>query len=213
MMDRTGAFVTFDEKTLRELVPQGVVRTVPKNVVVLSEGDATDPLYVILSGRVKVFLSDEDGKEVILNTVAVGDYFGEIVLDGGRRSASIMTMEPCRFFVIPRVDVEGLVESNPEFARDLIGRLIRKVRSLAGTVRDLALRDVYGRIASFLEEHAVEAEGKRILAERLTQQELASRVGASREMVSRILRNLVAGGYVTTINKKLVLLKPLPRHW
>ena len=213
MTNRKGAFVTFDEKTLRELVPQGVVRTVQKNVVVLSEGDATDPLYVILSGRVKVFLSDEEGKEVILNTVVAGDYFGEIVLDGGRRSASIMTLEPCRFFVIPRIDVEGLIESNPEFSRDLIGRLIRKVRSLAGTVRDLALRDVYGRIASFLEEHVVEAEGQRILAERLTQQDLASRVGASREMVSRILRDLAAGGYVATVNKKLVLLKPLPRHW
>lgn len=213
MTDKQGPFVTFEEKMLREMVPSGVVRSVGKNVVVISEGDDTDPLYVVLSGRVKVFLSDEDGREVVLNTVVAGDYFGEIVLDGGRRSASVMTLEPSRFFVIPRADVEGLIESNPEFARDLIGRLIRKVRSLAGSVRDLALRDVYGRLSGFLEERAVVVDGQRMLAERLTQQELASRIGASREMVSRLLRDLVAGEYIATDNRQIMLLKPLPKHW
>lgn len=206
-------FVDLEESALRQMVPQGAVRSFPKNAVVLNEGDLTDSLYVILSGRVKVFMSEEDGKEIVLNTIDTGDYFGEIVLDGGPRSASIMTLEPCRFFVIPRADVEGLIEQNPAFARDLIARLIRKVRSLAGFVRTLGFKDVYGRLVSFLEQNAVEQDGRRQVPERLTQQEIAARIGASREMVSRIFKDLSAGGYIEIDNKRIVLRRKLPPNW
>jgi len=180
---------------------------------VVNEGDATDSLYVVLAGRVKAFMSGEDGKEVVVNTIDAGDYFGELVLDGGPRAASVMTIEPCRFFVIPRGDVEGLLGRNPAFARDLIYKLIGKVRSLTGKVLDLALKDVYGRFAKFIDERAVEQNGKRVVPERLTQHDIAVRIGASREMVSRIVKDLTADGYSSIDAKHITVHKKLPANW
>src|SRR5690349_20875119 len=100
MKTKQGAFVDFSEDSLRNLAPRGAVRTFPKNAIVINEGDDTDSLYVVLSGRVKAFVSGEDGREIVLNTIEAGDYFGELVLYGGRRAASIMTLEPSRMFVM-----------------------------------------------------------------------------------------------------------------
>src|SRR6266581_1826768 len=112
MSQGIGPFTNLDESALRAIAPHGAVRSFSKNAVVVSEGDETDSLYILLSGRVKAFVSEEDGREVVLSTVGVGDYFGELVLDGDLRSASIMTLEPCRFFVIPRGDIEGMIDRN-----------------------------------------------------------------------------------------------------
>jgi len=207
------AFSHLDEAALRSLVPGGTVRSYARNVVVVSEGDLTDSFYVVLSGRVKAFVSDEDGREAVVNTIDAGDYFGELVLDGGPRSASIMTLEPCRLYVIPQADVERLLDANPAFARDLLRRLIGKVRSLTGRVADLALKDVYARLAKFLTENAVAAGARRVVPERLTQNDIAARIGASREMVSRILKDLAAGGYVAVEAKQIAILKDLPARW
>jgi CRP/FNR family cyclic AMP-dependent transcriptional regulator len=202
-----------NEVSLRQVAPHGVTRTFQRHSVIVNEGDETDSLYVLLSGRAKAFITGEDGREVVLNTIEAGDYFGEMVLDGGPRSASVMTLEPCRLFVIPHGDVEGLLAANPLFARDLIERLIAKVRSLTQKVRDLALKDVYCRFVRFAEEHAVDLDGRLVVPERLTQHDIAARIGGSREMVSRIIRDLVAGGYITIDAKHIHILKKLPAHW
>lgn len=206
-------FTSLDEKALRELSPNGSARAYQKNAVIISEGDVSDSLYVIVSGRVKVFITDEQGKEVVIATIPAGDYFGELVLDGGPRSASIMALEPCRFFVIPHGDVERMLVARPDFARDLIHKLIGKVRSLTSRVRDLAMKDVYARLAHFLDENAADIDGRRVIAERLTQADIAARIGGSREMVSRILRDLAAGGYVSVGSKRITLLRKLPPNW
>lgn len=206
-------FANLDEPALRALSPRGVIRSFPKGAVLVNEGDGTDALYVLLSGRVKAFLAHEDGKEVVLNTIGVGDYFGELVLDGGPRSASIMALEPCRVYLIPRPDVEDLIERNPAFARDLMNRLIGKVRSLTSRVRDLALDDVYGRFVKFLDTNAVERDGMRVVPERLTQHDIAARIGGSREMVSRIVKDLAAGGYISIDAKHVTVHKKLPAKW
>jgi CRP/FNR family cyclic AMP-dependent transcriptional regulator len=195
-------FSNLDETSLRELAPHGIPRTYRKNVVVVNEGDDTDSLYVLLSGRVKVFCTGDDGREVVLHTMEAGDYFGELVLDGGPRSASVMTLEPSRLFVIPHGDVEGLLAANPEFARNMLQKLIARVRSLTAKVRDLALK-----------ENAVEHEGERSIPERLTQSDIAARIGGSREMVSRIVRDLSAGGYITIDAKRIHIHKKLPPNW
>ena len=206
-------FAHLDEQALRGLAPGGTVRSYARSVVVVSEGDPTDSLYVVLSGRVKVFVADENGRELVVNTVGAGDFFGELVLDGGPRAASIMTLEPCRFYVISQEEAERLLAANPAFGRDLIRKLIGKVRSLTGKVRDLALKDVYGRFVRFVEENAVERDGERVVEERLTQHDIAARIGGSREMVSRILRDLTAGGYLALDAKKIRILKKLPPQW
>jgi CRP/FNR family cyclic AMP-dependent transcriptional regulator len=206
-------FAHLDEAALRALAPHSAARTFPKHAIVVNEGDETDSLYVLLSGRVKVFVAGDDGREVVVNVIEAGDYFGELSLDGGARAASVMTLEPCRLFVISHGDVEGLLAANPLFARDLIRKLIGKVRSLTGRVRDLALKDVYGRFVRFVEENAVERDGGRLVPERLTQHDIAARIGGSREMVSRILRDLTAGGYVAMDAKQIRILKKLPQDW
>lgn len=213
MSAETAPFAHLDEQALRGLAPGGAVRSFAKNVVIVSEGDMTDSLYVVLAGRVKAFVSDENGREAVVNTIGVGDYFGELVLDGGPRAASIMTLEPCRLYVIPQADVERLLGGNPAFAHDLLHKLIGKVRSLTGRVADLALKDVYARLVKFIDENAVEAAGRRVIPERLTQNEIAARIGGSREMVSRILKDLAAGGYVAIESKQIAVLRSLPAHW
>jgi CRP/FNR family transcriptional regulator, cyclic AMP receptor protein len=206
-------FANLDEAALRALAPAGTVRSYPKGAVLVNVGDTTDALYILLSGRVKAFVSDEDGTEVVLSSMGSGEYFGEIVLDGGARSASVMALEPCRVFLIPHAAVEGLLEQNPAFARDLVLKLIGKVRSLTNKVQDLALLDVYGRFARLIDEHAVEQDGVRVVPERMTQQDMAARIGASREMISRIVKQLVAGGYISIDAKHIVVHKKLPAKW
>jgi CRP/FNR family cyclic AMP-dependent transcriptional regulator len=213
MARNKGAFVDFSEASLRNLAPRGVMRTFSKHAILVNEGDDTDSLYVILSGRVKAYVTGEDGREVVVNTIEAGDYFGELVLDGGPRAASVMTLEPCRLFVISHSDVESMLAAHPAFAHDLIGRLIGKVRSLTAKVQDLALKDVYGRFVRFVSEHAVEAGGERAIPERLTQHDVAARIGGSREMVSRIMRDLTAGGYISVKGKRICVHKKLPERW
>ena len=201
------------EAELRALSGQGAVKSVAKQVVIVSEGDETDSLYVVLSGRVKVFVADESGREVVLGTQGPGEYFGEMALDGGARSASVMTLEPSRFLVVPRSRMREFLRNQPEFAVRLIEKLIRRSRALTVSVKNLALLDVYGRVARLLLELAEEREGGLVIAEPLTQQDVADRVGASREMVSRILKDLAAGGYLSIHKKRITIHKTPPRHW
>jgi CRP/FNR family transcriptional regulator, cyclic AMP receptor protein len=201
------------EAELRALSGQGAVKSFRKQTVIVSEGDETDSLYVILSGRVKVFLADESGKEIVLGTQGPGEYFGEMVLDGGARSASVMTLEPSRFLVISRSRVRGFLSAQPEFSIRLIEKLIRRNRALTANVKNLALMDVYGRVARLLLELAEEDRGKLVIREKLTQLDVARRVGASREMVSKILKDLVVGGYISVKQKRITIHKAPPRHW
>ena len=191
----------------------GVARSYPKNAVIVSEGDLTDSLYIILEGRVKVFVSDGEGHDMVLSTQGPGEYFGEMVLDQGPRSASIMTLEPSRFLVVPKDDFRSFVMHNPAFALSLIDKLIHRARSLTESVKSLALMDVYGRVARLLLELAEDTDGQLAISQRLTQQDIASRVGASREMVSRILKDLSTGGYLTQSRTGIVLHRKPPERW
>jgi CRP/FNR family cyclic AMP-dependent transcriptional regulator len=204
---------TLSDADLIAVGSHGVSRAYPKSTIIVTEGDKTDSLYIILEGRVKVFVSDDDGNEVLLQTQGPGEYFGELVLDEGPRSASIMTLEPSRFLVVPKSDFHAFVMHNPAFALSLIEKLIGRVRSLTASVKSLALMDVYGRVARLLLELAEDSGGQLAISQRLTQQEIASRIGASREMVSRILKDLSVGGYLTQSRAGIVLHRKPPEHW
>lgn len=202
-----------DEAELREFSGRGAVKSFPKQTIIVSEGDETDSLYVILSGRVKVFVADESGREIVLGTQGPGEYFGEMALDGGARSASVMTLEPSRFMVVPRSRMREFLRSQPDFAVRLIEKLIRRSRALTASVKNLALLDVYGRVARLLLELAEEEGDKLVIKDRLTQQDVADRIGASREMVSKILKDLALGGYISVQKKRITIHKAPPRHW
>jgi len=198
---------------IRALSARGIIRSYPRNTILITEGDRTDALYLIISGRVKIFLSDAAGKEVMLGTQGAGDYFGEMALDGGPRSASVMTIEPSRFAVIPKANAHDLVRDHPEFAAHLIEKLIGRIRTLTENFKGLALLDVYGRVARLLLDLAIDQDGKLVVGEKLTHQEIASRVGASREMISKICKGLTVGGYISVDKRRITIHRTLPRSW
>ena len=205
-------FLGLTEQDIAALSRRAVTRAFPKNTIILNEGDQTDSLYIIVSGRVKVFLANEEGKEIVLDTQGPGEYFGEMVLDEGPRSASVMTLEPCRFQLIPKDDVKALLQSHPDFAMHLVRKLIWRGRVLTEHVKSLALKNVYERFSKLLNELSVPEDGKRVL-EKLSQQEMANRIGASREMINRIIKDLTTGGYITVEGPRIVIHKPLPANW
>jgi len=207
-------FQGVQESDLRALADRAVMRSYPKQAIIVSEGDDSDSLYLILAGRVKIYLSDETGKELILAIKGPGQYFGEMVLDEQPRAASVMTLEPAQFAVLSRADFRGFLLKHAEVALQLIQNLIRVARGLNQNVRNLAMLDVYGRVARILLELAVEErDGKMVIPERLTQKEIAARVGASREMINRILRDLTAGGYVSIEDGRITINKTPPARW
>ena len=198
---------------LRTLADRTIARNYPKQAIIVNEGDESDSLYLILSGRVKVYLADEHGKELILAIKGPGQYFGEMVLDEQPRSASVMTLEPSQFAILSRIDFTQFLLGHPQVSLQLIQNLIRMARGLNRSVRNLAMLDVYGRVARILLELAVERNGKLVIPERLTQKDIAARVGASREMINRILRDLTAGGYVSVEDGRITINKAPPARW
>ena len=199
----------------RELIEQRVVkRSFPKNTIILSEGDNSDSLYLILSGKVKVFLNDEQGKEAIINYQEAGEYFGELsLIDDSTRSASIMTVEKSTLAVITKQAFHQIMRDNPGIAIHLLKDLVHRVRALTDEVKSLALSDVYGRLSRMLLGMAVNQGERLVIEEPYTQQELANRIGASREMVCRIFKDLVKGGYINIEQKRTVIQKTLPTRY
>ena len=189
------------------------LQSFPRNQAIVNEGDRTDSVYIIHSGHVKVFLYGRNGKEIDLNILGPGEYFGEMVLDSGPRSASVMTLEPTQLFIIPqRVFLDFLVK-HPDFAMRLIKTLIHRTRGLLNDVRSLASLDVYGRVARLLLELAVEEDGVLVIHGKLTKQDIANRVGASREMISRVFKDLTMGGYIEVEKTRITIARVPPDHW
>jgi CRP/FNR family cyclic AMP-dependent transcriptional regulator len=202
-----------NDTLLREIAATGGVKRYPANAVLINEGDVADTLFILLSGRVKVYAGNDAGKEVILNEHGPGEYFGEVPLDGGARSASVMTLEPTTCALVTGANLREFIASHPDFALHLIRNLILRQRALTDSVKSLALDDVYSRVVGLLRKLAVTEGGQRAVPQRLTQQEIADRVGASREMVSRIFKELTTGGYVSVQAGRIVLLKNPPATW
>jgi CRP/FNR family transcriptional regulator, cyclic AMP receptor protein len=200
--------------TLRALAERGTLRSYRKGTLIIEEGTHGDTLYVLLAGRVKAFSSDARGREVVYGVYAPGDYFGEMSLDGGPRSASVIADAACTCAVLTRKTLREHIAAEPEFAFELIARIARRARLATQSARSMALLDVYGRVVQLFEALAVaQDDGTRVIAERLTHVEIASRVGCSREMVSRLLKDLEAGGFVRRDGQRQVLVKRLPMHW
>jgi CRP/FNR family transcriptional regulator, cyclic AMP receptor protein len=203
-----------DFDLLREIAQQGGVRSYPANAVLINEGDASDSLFIVLSGRVKVYSNNADGKEIVITTHGPGEYVGELALDGGVRSASVMTLEPTTCSVVSGANLREFVAAHPDFASHLILKLIRSVREATESVKSLALEDVYERVIRLLNDISDPVEGgQRRVRERLTQQDIADRIGASREMVSRIFKDLTAGGYLDVSSGRIAVVRKPPAAW
>lgn len=214
MLTQVPLFSGLSDTEIQPVLSHATKKTIAKNTIIITEGDLSVSLYVILSGKVKVFLQDNEGREVVLNSQEAGEYFGELALiDDEPRSASVMTLEKSTFLVISKEEFKQVLCNHPDIAFGLIKGLVLRLRCLTENVKDLALTDVYGRVSKLLSGLARAQAGKRVIENCLTQQEIANRVGASREMVGRILRDLTTGGYITVEGKCIFINDKLPLGW
>jgi CRP/FNR family cyclic AMP-dependent transcriptional regulator len=201
------------DPTVRQIAGHGQMRSFPKHAIIINEGDASNSVFIILTGRVKVFSSDEGGREIVFNDFGPGEYIGEMSLDGRPRSASVMTLEPSTFSVVDRDQFRAAIAANPDIALQIISTLITRARIASTSVKNLALLDVYGRVARLLLDLAEDKDGVLVIPDKLTQQDIGDRVGASRDMVSRIFKDLVAGGYIKNDHKIITILRKPPERW
>ena len=217
---------------LRTLAIRGVMRSYLKKTILINEGDEGESVFVLLKGSVKVFSMDTSGREIVYGKIHAGEYFGEMSLDGGPRSASVMTLEPCTCSVLTRQNLSEHLATEPQFALDLVVQVIHRARTATEVARTMALLDVYGRLAAVLQENltalhyqshpvsktkagqlAEPALIKPHILEPITHQDLAGRIGASREAISRILKTLERSGHLIMSTKRITLLKKLPERF
>jgi CRP/FNR family cyclic AMP-dependent transcriptional regulator len=200
--------------SLRGLAQRGVVKQFSRGEALIREGESGDTIFIVLSGSIKAFSVNDSHRELIFGTYGAGEYVGEMSLDGGPRSASIVALEPTTCAVITRRTLREHIRADPDFAFELIDRLIGRLRVATENARGLALLDTYGRLVKQLNARSAKtADGLRAIVPRPTHSELASLIGCSREMVTRLLKDLEVGGYLEHVHGKLLLLKPLPTHW
>jgi CRP/FNR family cyclic AMP-dependent transcriptional regulator len=201
-------------EALEKLAMSAIKKTYPKNVVVINEGDEAGSLFIITSGKIQAYLSNESGRTVTLSIQESGSFFGELsLLDAEPRSASVITLEPTSCILIPRNAFLNWLHDHPNAAICIIRSLTRRIRNLTESVRGLALSDVYGRLVKTLHGMAVERDGGWVIEGKPSHQDLANVIGCSREMVSRIMKDLGRGGYITVEGKQLRIVRRLPTSW
>ena len=206
--------LTVELQTLADL---GVQRSFRKGAVILNDSEVGDAVYILIQGRVRVFGAAPTGKEINYGIIEAGEYFGEMALDGGTRSASIEAMEPCLCSVVTNAHVLAFMRDHSEFAVDLLHKAITRARSATGAARDMALLDVYERLAQGLNRLASftpkDSVTPKTIENLITHSEIAANIGASREMVSKLMKDLERGGYIAVANRQITLLKKLPARW
>jgi CRP/FNR family cyclic AMP-dependent transcriptional regulator len=196
------------EQQLESLASGSTRRNYARGRTIVSEGEPSQSLYILLSGRAKVQRSDAEGKEVILAVLSAGDWFGEMsMIDEAARSASVITLESCDFMAIEKSSFREMLAQNPEVSMAVMRGLVARLREADRKIETLALLDVYGRVARVLLDFSEEVEGERIVKNRLPRQEIAKMIGASREMVSRVMKGLETDGFVVPLPEGRLLLR------
>ena len=199
-------FAGFPDEQLRTLVSVVTRRSAPRSSVIMAAGDPIDSLYIVISGRLKVMMGDSDGKEVILSLLGPGEFFGEMgLIDDSPRSATVVATEPCELISITKRDFRRCLAENFEMTNAVMRALVRRLREADRKIGSLALLDVYGRVARLLLDMAENVNGQKIVTRRLPKQDIAKMIGASREMVSRVMKDLQIGGYIEVRGSTIVL--------
>ena len=200
-------FSSLSDEQLRLLQPCLQQRSYPRHSFIVRAGEATDALYIILTGRVKVLIPDEQGREVILAVMGRNEFFGEMgMLDDLPRSASVETLEACQMLRFSKSGFIGALKNNFDLAMIIMRNLVKRLRDADRKIESLALIDVYGRVARLLLDQAEEVDGMWIVRSAPPKQEIARMIGASREMVSRVVKDLQKRGYIRTEKRKVFLL-------
>jgi len=200
-------FSLFSDAQLAQLLTCVQHRSYPRNAFILRAGEETDALYLVLSGRVKVLIPDEEGHEVILSIIGPQEYFGEMgLLDDQSRSASVETLESCEMLRLSKAGFTNILKDNFELAMLIIRNLVKRLREADRKIESLALIDVYGRVARLLIDMAKNQEGKWVVEHAPPKQEIARMIGASREMVSRVVKDLQGKGLIRAEKRRIYVL-------
>ena len=198
---------------LSHLARFGQTRTWEPGTAVVIEGEVADCMYIIHSGELRAVVAGAGGRLMELNTLGPGEFFGELMLSGGLRAATVEVTVRAQLTRVPRAEVEQVLTARPDLALHMIHRLVQRVRTLTGTVGRLASVDVYGRLVGLFDALAVDDHGLRVVPGPMSQARIAERLGASRAMVNRLLQDLARGGYIEVSRGRIVLLKSLPPRW
>ncbi|HZV55422.1 MAG TPA: Crp/Fnr family transcriptional regulator [Rhodocyclaceae bacterium] len=198
---------------LAVLVKDGTLRRYKKHTLIISEGDLGASLFILLDGAVRIYSQDEHGRELDFGLLEPGTIFGEMALEGGTRTASVEAVSQCLCAEVPYALLKRRLAENPDFAFILISTLIGRSRSATESAKNMALKTVYQRFIEFLERESIQENGVRLLPRKMSQQELANIVGASRDMISKILKDLAIGKYIQIDDKRITILKSLPNRW
>jgi len=199
-------FTSFPEDQLRVLTTLVTRKSASRSTTIMAGGDPTDSLYIVLSGRLKVMMSDAEGKEVILSILGPGEFFGEMgLIDDEPRSATVMTIEACELLSIAKRDFKKCLAENFEMSQAVMRGLVKRLREADRKIGSLALLDVYGRVARLLLDMAENVDGEKVVTKRLPKQDIAKMIGASREMVSRVMKDLQTGGYIEMRGSSIVV--------
>lgn len=201
-------------EVLDQIARSGNPRHYRDGDVLFREGDPSDHLYLLLKGQLKVYARNSNGREVVFSVLGPGEIVGELFLDGGERSASVKAVGSVECLQVDGETIHALLRNEPDFAEALVKLLIARLRTVTRKARSLALDGVYERTVALLEETAIAApDGLRIPRE-LTQQEIANRIGASREMVNHVLRDLMRGGFIVkSPQHRMTIVGKLPKRW
>lgn len=194
------------EAQLEQIARMAISRKVPRHTTIVHVGANTDALFVIVSGSAKVLNRDSEGHEVILSLLAAGECFGEMgLIDGSPRSADVVANENCELLVIAKVDFKRALAENVDLCLNIMKSLVLRLREANRKIESLALMDVYGRVAKLLLDFSVLENGLRVIRQKVTKQDMAKMVGASREMVSRVMKDLEKSGYIRVEKGRIVL--------
>jgi len=200
--------------SLRALAERGVERRYRRGTILIQEGEAGGSLYFVVSGRVRAYTVGPNGHEFTFGFYGAGEYMGELSLDGGARSASVVVEDAALCRIVTQQTIKLAIAADPELAFDLLAKVIQRCRDLSIRARDLALDNAYGRLAQLLRAEAVpQPDGTAWMPDVLTQEQMAQQIGCSRPMVTRLLGDLVKGGYLRRDQKRWRLLKALPPEW
>ena len=199
---------------LENLSGRGDIVRFARGEMLMTEGEVATSLHILLAGQLKVFTRDPKGRELIYNILEPGEFFGEMFLDGGPRSASVKAIVDSRCVVVGQTQLRSFMAAYPEFAECLVQTLIERLRHATAQIKGLALDGVYERTIVLLDQVAITDGEQRLVPPTLTQQEIADRVGATREMVNLIFRALTRGGFLSKDKRRRTLIiKDLPKHW
>ena len=206
MLRSVPLFASLPEEPLRLLAAVVTRRSVTRGSIIMAAGDSIESLYIVLSGRLKVMMSDAEGKEVILSILGSGEYFGEMgLIDDNPRSATVVAIEACELLAVARRDFKKCLAENLEMSMAVMRGLVRRLRDADRKIGSLALLDVYGRVARLLLDMSETVDGQKMVTKRLPKQDIAKMIGASREMVSRVMKDLQTGGFIEMRGSTIVL--------